>query len=292
MVSIEKLNGKNIHHFKILSKEAKDIMGYRLDFFISYNEKSFLGKYVTRKLMNLIKYNDKYIGYVWIQYSSNKVIYIQDIYIKHEYINYIRDGFPLLLKENNFVYEAIENSYSKELVNLLGMTKVRETLLLNLDTRYPRKKINYKLNYRKFKINEDEKLRCKIQNGVFRNNVRVPITPNDIRYDEKQKYYLKDLCIFALQSNNPIGYGQIIFNRGVYSVVNFGIVHEARGKGYGEEFLNKLIDLAKENNIKEVNIRVDSSNKIARNLYEKVGFDEENIFSTWIYNSSENHIQK
>lgn len=30
-----------------------------------------------------------------------------------------------------------------------------------------------------------------------------------------------------------------------------------------KEFLNKLIDLAKENNIKEINIRVDSSNKIA-----------------------------
>ena len=190
----------------------------------------------------------------------------------------------MLLRGNNFVYEVIENSYSKELVSLLGMTKVRETLLLNLDTRYPREKINYKLNYRKFKINEDEKLRCKIQNRVFRNNIRVPITPNDIRYDEKQKYYLKDLCIFAMESNNPIGYGQIIFNRGVYSVVNFGIVHEIRGKGYGKEFLNKLIDLAKENNIKEINIRVDSSNKIARNLYEKVGFDEEGIFSTWIRN--------
>lgn len=234
MVSIEKLNGKNIGHFKILSEEAKKIMGYRLDFFMFYNEKSFLGKYVTRKLMNLIKYNDKYIGYVWIQYSSNKVIYIQDIYIKHEYISYIRDSLTLLLRGNNFVYEVIENSYSKELVSLLGMTKVRETLLLNLDTRYPREKINYKLNYRKFKINEDEKLRCKIQNRVFRNNIRVPITPNDIRYDEKQKYYLKDLCIFAMESNNPIGYGQIIFNRGVYSVVNFGIVHEIRGKGYGK----------------------------------------------------------
>ena len=84
MVSIEKLNGKNIGHFKILSEEAKKIMGYRLDFFMFYNEKSFLGKYVTRKLMNLIKYNDKYIGYVWIQYASNKVTSIQDIYIKQE----------------------------------------------------------------------------------------------------------------------------------------------------------------------------------------------------------------
>ena len=41
MVSIEKLNGKNIGHFKILSEEAKKIMGYRLDFFMFYNKKVF-----------------------------------------------------------------------------------------------------------------------------------------------------------------------------------------------------------------------------------------------------------
>lgn len=284
MVSIEKLNGKNTSHFKILWEEAKKVMGYRLDFFSAYNEKSFLGKYIVKKMMNLIKYNEKYIGYIWIQYSSNKVIYIQDIYVKHEYINYIRDGFFLLLKGNSFVYEAIENEYSRDLVNVLGMTKVRETLLLNLDTRYPREKADYMLNYRKFKINKDEKLRCKIQNGVFRNNIRVPLTPIDVKYDEKQKYFLKDLCFFALSNTKPIGYGQIIFNRGVYSIVNFGILYEERGKGYGKEFLNKLIDSAKENNIKEISIRVDSSNKIARNLYEKAGFDEEHSFSTWVWN--------
>ena len=283
MVSIEKLNGKNITYFKTLSEEANKVMEYRLDFFSSYNEKSFFSKHLIRKMMNLIKYNDKYIGYIWVKYSSNKVIYIQDIYVKHEYINYIRDGFLLLLRGNSFVYEAIENEYSKDLVNAIGMTKVRETFLLSLDTRYPRERVDYKLKYKKFKINEDERLRCKIQNKVFRNYVRVPITPSDIRYDEKQKYYLKDLCIFAFLNNNPIGYGQIIFDRGVYSIVNFGVLYEERGKGYGKEFLNKLIDLAKENSIKEVNIRVDSSNKIARNLYERVGFDEESSFSTWVW---------
>ena len=139
MVSIEKLNGKNIAYFKTLSEEAKKVMGYRLDFFASYNEKSFFGKHLIRKMMNLIKYNDKYIGYIWVKYSSNRVIYIQDIYVKHEYINYIRDGFLLLLRGNSFVYEAIENEYSKDLVNAIGMTKLRETFLLSLDTRYQEK---------------------------------------------------------------------------------------------------------------------------------------------------------
>ena len=52
------------------------------------------------------------------------------------------------------------------------------------------------------------------------------------------------------------------------------ISDENRGKGYGEMIMNDLI----ENSIEDIYLTVDISNKIAYNLYKKIGFNviEEN----------------
>lgn len=286
MISIEKLCGKNIDNFKSLVDEANRYVSYRLDFFASHDDKSFLSKHILRKNVNLIIHNGTYIGYAWIRISSNKVIYIQDIFVKKEYLGYISEGFPLLFRGNTFIYESLENDYFKALASALGMYKIRESYLMSLDTRYPLENIKYNLQYRPLILNKDEELRCLLQNSIFKDNSRVPLTPSDVRFDEKQEYYLKDLCIFLLCENKAIGYGQIVFNRGIYSIVNFGILEKYRGKGYGKEFMHRLIILAKEHNIEELNIRVDALNEIAKKLYYNVGFEEKGIFSTWIYNKN------
>lgn len=286
MISIEKLCGKNIDNFKSLVDEANNYVTYRLDFFASHDDRSFLSKHILRRDVNLIIYNGKYIGYAWMKTSSNKVIYIQDMFIKKEYLGYISKGFPLLFRGNTFVYETLEDDYFKALANTLGMYKIKESYLMSLDTRYPLESIKYNLQYRFFMLNKDEELRCLLQNSIFKDNSRMPLTPTDVKFDERQEYYLRDLCIFLLCENKAIGYGQIVFNRGVYSIVNFGILEKYRGKGYGKEFIHKLITLAKEHNIEELNIRVDALNEVAKKLYTGVGFDEKGIFSTWICNKN------
>ena len=66
-------------------------------------------------------------------------------------------------------------------------------------------------------------------------------------------------------------------------IVNFGVIKEFRSKGYGRVFLNALIKHFKEKINSNIFIRVDSNNKIARKLYEKSGFMDKGIISTWLY---------
>ena len=63
---------------------------------------------------------------------------------------------------------------------------------------------------------------------------------------------------------------------------SFEINEEYRGKGYGEKFLNLLIDKLKEWNIDYLTLYVSVNNIIASKLYKKLGFDffnEQNYFT-------------
>ena len=90
--------------------------------------------------------------------------------------------------------------------------------------------------------------------------------------DMAQDYYIKHLCYFGIENYKYIGYGQIINNRGMHTIVNFGITRDKRGKGLGKVLLNSIIIKAKEAGIRDLYIRVDCENEKAINLYKKIGF--------------------
>ena len=57
----------------------------------------------------------------------------------------------------------------------------------------------------------------------------------------------------------------------------FTIKHTEKGKGLGKLALNHIIDEAKANNIKRIELTVDLHNHAAVNLYKKLGFATEGI---------------
>ena len=89
MFIIEKLSLKNLKYFKILQEEANDKYINNKDFFELYNEQSFIAKYMKRREIRLFKYDNKYIGYLWIQYPITEVIKILSLYASEAYINLI-----------------------------------------------------------------------------------------------------------------------------------------------------------------------------------------------------------
>ena len=79
---------------------------------------------------------------------------------------------------------------------------------------------------------------------------------------------------FITLNGEDIGYGQVLILDGNYTIANLGILKKYQGKGYGKELLSYILNLACENNLSEISIRVKESNEIAYNMYKKFGFKE------------------
>lgn len=280
---VETLSSKNIQEFKILLEEAKEVAEYRVDFYRCYDNKSFLYKYFQRKLVRLLKISDYYIGYIWTGIPSKKSLQIIDMYIKEDYLKYFNDKIFGIFSNSLITYEGIENEYALKLIRTLNMNRIRLTNLMKLDKKFNFTKRKTNAVFFKFVKGRDEELRCALQNEIFKEESRVPLKVEDIKYDTKQEYYIDDLCIFMKVGNEVIGYGQIIYNRGIYSVVNFGIIAKYRAQGYGEDLIVALIELAKKKNIEDLYIRVDYNNIPAKKLYLNVGFKELCNFSSWLW---------
>ena len=114
---------------------------------------------------------------------------------------------------------------TQEINNLITSLKNNINLLKTINLLY-----NYNINevnisIEKVVLNRDEELRCKLQNSIFSASTRVPLEVEDIENDIEQDYYIKDLSLFIKVNNIAIGYGQIIYNRDMYTVVNLSLIH-------------------------------------------------------------------
>ena len=65
----------------------------------------------------------------------------------------------------------------------------------------------------------------------------------------------------------------INYSRLYLHIVEFGVLEDYRGKGIGTQLLNEIKKLAKELNIKTINLLVWDFNQTALNFYKKMGFD-------------------
>ena len=138
------------------------------------------------------------------------------------------------------------------------------------------------ITFDKVNIKNDALLRCDIQNRIFKDIDRVPIDVEDIENDFKQDYYIEDLAIFMKIDNNVVAYGQIIYTRKMFTVVNFGVIDTYRGKSLGKILLDYLINKAKDKNISELALGVDENNFNALSLYNWIGFRDDYTISRWI----------
>ncbi|SFU42159.1 Acetyltransferase (GNAT) family protein [Clostridium sp. DSM 8431] len=292
MIRVEKLSNDNFKDFSNLLEEAKSKNEYLRDFFRFYDNKSFIFRYIVRKMVYIIKYNEIYIGYIWIESPSYESSKAADIYIKEEYIKYFTGKLLLILKTEIVTLECFENEYSRKILKALDMIPIRKTYLMKLEN-YKEEpiKLSENLSFSIYKKRKDALARCNVQNKIFFSNARVPLNIEDIYYDEKQDYFLDNLSLFLKYGEKEIGYGQIIYSGNMNLIVNFGIIEEYRGKGYGRLLINKLIQLAFKNNIKDLYIRVDTNNKAALNLYEDMGFKTIGNFLVWMW-AKDTNFQK
>nr|WP_276516646.1 GNAT family N-acetyltransferase [Fictibacillus nanhaiensis] len=60
-------------------------------------------------------------------------------------------------------------------------------------------------------------------------------------------------------------------------IYDITIWDEYQGKGYGKKTMKEIETFAKENGIKSIGLHVFGQNKVARDLYEKLGYKETNI---------------
>lgn len=139
--------------------------------------------------------------------------------------------------------------------------------------------------FKHFQEGQDEELRCTIQNSVFYDKNRIPLIIDDVYCEQYEDYYIKNFGVFICNDEGQtVGYGQIILNRGLYTIVNLGILHDYRNQGYGELLVKYLIELCNKNSIKTIYIRVEKNNTKALSLYNKLGFKEYKSIVTWYKN--------
>lgn len=309
MVLLERLSSNNFENFKTLNIERFSKENYDKNFFEYYQSEIFFLKIFLKKFVKLFVYGKKVIGYIWYEVPVEIPVRIWSLYVKPEYINLLTPN--ILNSFNNTVlsYETCEDEINNQTLINLGFNKVKPSILMNiklndynkniqvdkikynLENDYKLlKKVNSIYNSNIDKINitcqkvilkKDEELRCEIQNSIFSATTRAPLEIQDIETDIEQDYYIENLSLFIKINDIAIGYGQIIFNRDMYTVVNFGIIKEFRKYGFGKILLNQLIFEAKENGIYELFIRVEENNFNALKLYNWIGFRPKSIINKW-----------
>ena len=82
------------------------------------------------------------------------------------------------------------------------------------------------------------------------------------------------IYIICKQNSEVIGFAGISIIVDTAELNNIVIRKSHRGKGYSSILLSKLIEIAKEQNCKNINLEVNSNNKIAINLYKKFDFKQ------------------
>ncbi|MBC5626712.1 GNAT family N-acetyltransferase [Clostridium sp. NSJ-49] len=309
MVSLVRLSSSNLDEFKKLYEENFQRETYDKDFFEYYYNQSFIPKIFLKKFVKLFMYNGEFIGYIWYEIPIDSQIKVFSLYVEDNYIDIITNDILKRFNEKYLVYESIENRNSNKLLSNLGFRKARPSIIMNLKLneynktneitnlkstlKYDMKLLNLLniysnekyddilISFQKVDIKNDALLRCEIQNNVFKNIDRVPIEVEDIENDFKQDYYIEDLAIFMKINNVVVAYGQIIYIRKMYTVVNFGVVDIFRGKGLGKLLLDNLISKAREKNISELALGVDKDNVNAISLYKWIGFNNRYDIARW-----------
>lgn len=294
MYKCVKLTNRNLKYFRELNDKRYLFNPINKDFFKKYDKYNFAKQLILRKRVKLIKKDLHYIGYIWSEISCSKMCTIHAMNVLYEYD--ILDNLPYKYLINTIKgpciikYICQNNNYNFNLLKSIGFKKKEGTLILfrNLFQNIPLL-FEEKLQFKIFQKGEDEEKRCQIQNEIFQNDTRIPLTLEDIYFDESQDYYFEKGGVFLKIDNKYIGYGQIILENDIPVIVNFGILKEFRGKKYGKALLIYLLKIIYSNGFNKIMIKVKSSNYVALHLYTSMGFYVRNERYNWILEQKSSH---
>lgn len=253
------------------------------DFFSIYDTSSFASQIFIRRRVRLLLKDDVVLGYVWIEPFDKDINKIKSLYVEGDYNDAsICEAYEFLLdtlpKKKCYIYNCLQNKINEKLLKYLLFSVKDSTISLiksidSYDENFKLDSINSEGIYtRTFMRDKDEELRCRIQNDIFKSNKRIPLSVDDIYFDEAQDYYMNDCALFLYYNDQCIGYGQLMLDHNIPLIVNFGIIEEYRGKGFSKVLLSKLLNKASMLDYKECLIRVSSNNDKALNLYKSFGF--------------------
>lgn len=284
MYSFEKLNNSNMLYFKKLNMLKKKFNNLNEDFFEKYDHTHFINKLILKKRVSLVKSGNDFTGFVWITPKNSLHFVINSMnFIECE--DTLKSCSFLLSKLKNdstFTYICEKNYFNFDLLKSAGFKPLESTLHLSLSL-YSISKfvIDHDVEFEMLKKGKHEEKRCEIQNQVFQNINRLPLSLEDIYEDEIQNYYFDRGAIFIKKDNIYLGYGQIIVENDCPTIVNLGILERYRSNDYGKNLLKHLINIVIEEGYNKVNIKVASDNSIALNLYTGLGFVIENESCKW-----------
>lgn len=264
-----------------LLKKSRDFNSFNTSLEKYYYSKPRLLRFFIKDIRYI--YLDKaLVGYFWFEKIYEKTYSIKDLVIDRNLGDELNKDKDKFFERGLFIYECEDSNFSNSILKSLGFRKTSETLLMKKDiTAMPDIDLPNNISFKFMENNKEEELRCNLQNNIFEEDSRIPLTLDDIYYDQCQEYYLPNSSVFIRNGNEAIGYGQIIFNNGSYFIVNLGIVKEYRGMGFSTYLLNHLVNIAYSRGIKEIAIRVDKQNEIAKKLYSTNGFRFVNNVSIW-----------
>lgn len=288
MYVLERINKKNFKYLQDLNSKSKDINKLNEDILMEINGDRFIRKFKLSSKLRIISCKGKYVGFIWFEKSKYEynVYNIKSIYAEGDNLINVYNKLLSIIPDSYSViyYSSIDTHIYNNVLEALKFKRLSGTCEMKINL----KKINIKsdklekLNFKIFKSNRDEALRCKLQNSIFYNSNRTPLTVEDIKYDLTQKYFIKNGGVFLYYKDEPIGYGQIVYDKRVYYIVNFGIIPSFRGNGYSKVLLYKLCSLAQSFNAEELYLKVDVNNKVAIDLYKNLGFEILDKYYKWI----------
>ncbi len=282
MYKCERLSKKNFNQFLTMNKYRYTFNELNADFLEYYCNSNIAERIFSKKLVKLIKRDNEYIGFIWYNKEDKNLYNIKSMYIEDNHTAPIRNFLFKFKKDTRFVYECKSNDFNYYILMNIGFTKKQGTLELYKYIENPYEDIEKgEYCFESFRKGEQEDIRCKLQNDIFKSNSRIPLTVEDIIYDENQDYYIEDCSVFLKYGEKYIGYAQIIMDEGHPTIVNFGLISQYRGKGFSKLLIKKILNMGLERGYKSIKIKVSSDNVKAINLYEKVGFKIFNEFYNW-----------
>jgi GNAT superfamily N-acetyltransferase len=286
MYSCVSLNRKDVQQLLELNKHRKEFNVLNENFEEYYSYVSLIKKLLIHRRVKLLKHNNKCIGYIWLSRQNKNSFYIDSMYVKGE--EYLIERYGLLIdsirSRSKLIYNCESNEINKNILSQLGFIKKEGTY--EMQAKITILEVFYESNdivFEQFQKGKHEEIRCKIQNEVFKNDTRIPLTKDDMYYDQLQSYYYEKGSILLKKGNVYIGYGQIIFNDDIPTIVNVGLVEGYRGKGYGRVLMHYLLKVLAEEGKEEVNLKVSTSNHSALKLYKSLGFIVKNETNLWEY---------
>jgi ribosomal protein S18 acetylase RimI-like enzyme len=282
------LTKNRITALKKLSGMSSDFNVLNEDFFETYDGAGFAGKILQRKKVRLLKKGSEYAGFIWFEYYSSNSCGIKALYSSEKED---LDAYRLLLDSipgcRNIQYECASNGYNSRVLESLGFEKGTGEIEMCLDKEGIEKALAKRpstpggLVFKTFEKGKDEGLRCWIQNDIFDNDRRVPLTLNDIMHDVSQGYFLEGGAAFLYICGECAGYGQIVVHDEIPYIVNIGMIKGCRGKGYGRLLVMHFLEVVRAKGFDQVRLNVNPDNLAAMNLYRSLGFSVESETYRW-----------